>query len=666
MPKSKIDYSYINDNNYRKYIKNLNGYIKDDLTGKEFGEWHVVGYFGDKLWLCRCSCGTYKAMQKYFLTSGKSLSCGHKMRNKLEGTKIGEWSVLKYTGNQHYLCRCSCGEEREVSTYSLTSHKSLSCGHESRYASIKDITNEKFGEWTVIKYAGSKQWLCQCSCGNTRIVDGVSLRLGRSTSCGHATNNFIDLKGKHFGEWEVIDYIDNGYWKCKCSCGAIGRVSGSSLRLGRSTSCGHSANIIDLAEQQFGEWTVLEYVGDMKWKCKCSCGTIKNIYGHALRNGTTKSCGCMSKKLSKMTLLERYMDITPNRIHNPRSMWQINTLENREQMEEYLKKYNTKPTVYQLQTDLDVCKSVILNAIHTYKLENLVDIAPNISNKETELFEYVNSISKYSIIQSDRLILNGQELDIYIPEKKLAIEFNGTYWHSDDMKDKYYHQEKTISCAKQGIHLIHVFEHEWDNDNKRKKICNHIKSCIHDKLEIIYDTDTEVHEISDDSAKSFLDRYSLQNYSYADINLGLFYNNEIISVISFSKFKHNNKYQYEITRYCNKFNIDIVGGLEKLFSYFCDKYNPQSIVICIDISKFTGNEYLKLGFKTTLTPISEPNYVWVSYDRKEVLTKYQVQKTDLIKNWLETENLNEDEIMKKLNFLKIYDSGNLKLEWIGQ
>jgi hypothetical protein len=102
-----------------------------------------------------------------------------------------------------------------------------------------------------------------------------------------------------------------------------------------------------------------------------------------------------------------------------------------------------------------------------------------------------------------------------------------------------------------------------------------------------------------------------------------------------------------------------------MFSYFLKQYNPTSIITYSDISKFTGNCYTKIGFKPIQpNPITEPNYVWVSADKNTVLSRYQTQKQRLIDEGLGTEDQTEDNIMSMLNFLKVYDSGNIRLEWI--
>lgn len=133
-----------------------------------------------------------------------------------------------------------------------------------------------------------------------------------------------------------------------------------------------------------------------------------------------------------------------------------------------------------------ICNSIFnvyKSTLNRYLLNNS-DICPtcfprinNISNEEKKLVDYIKSIYNGEIIENDRNILNGQELDIYLPQLKIAFEFNGLYWHSDLYKDKNYHLNKTVKCEKQGIQLIHIFENEWiNNKNKIEKYINDIIS----------------------------------------------------------------------------------------------------------------------------------------------------------------------------------------------
>ena len=173
-----------------------------------------------------------------------------------------------------------------------------------------DITGQRFGEWEVISYYGSRYWTCKCSCGNIRNVLGKTLRSGKSLSCGHKTNQLVDITNQLFGRWKVIGYYGDGYWTCECQCNnkTVNVIRGADLRAGKSTNCGcvrsekiaarNSSYREKLEGMQFSDWTVIEYVGDKHYKCRCSCGKIKNVSSRDLKNGISKSCGHNKRKIT--------------------------------------------------------------------------------------------------------------------------------------------------------------------------------------------------------------------------------------------------------------------------------------------------------------------------------------------------------------------------------
>ena len=250
------------------------------------------------------------------------------------------------------------------------------------------------------------------------------------------------------------------------------------------------------------------------------------------------------------------------------------------------------------------------------------------------------------------------ELDIYIPNKMIAFEFNGNYWHS--LKDKNYHQQKTLKCIESKVRLVHIFEYEWDNNDKQNKLKNYIKDILCDKC-IIHARKTHIELIDSEKAKIFLNKYHLQGYVASAIYLACIYNEEIIGVMTFGKPHFDNNYQYELLRLCWKDGIIVIGGINKLFKHFISNYNPESIVCYSDLSKFTGMGYTRIGFK--LVNITKPNYVWASHHGNVTLSRYQTQKSKLIKKGLGKIEQTEDEIMQLHGYYKVYDCGNLKLEW---
>ena len=566
----------------------------------------------------------------------------------LVGKVFGRWKVLEYGGNSKWLCECQCKDKTRklVAEKSLKLGTSKSCGCLRRElnsdSKLKNLSGMMFGYWEVIEYSGKSMWKCRCTCGcNTiRDVNGQSLKNGKSQSCGLKTTGFKDLTDEIFGKWKVKRYLGDQMWECECQCAkhTVRAVSARNLLSGASKSCGCSnklKNLIDISEQTFGELTALEYIGNGLWKCQCSCGNITLEVGEHLRRSTTISCGCKGSRPVKEEDIVREIDT-------------------------FISEYNRKPYRNEICERVNIGKTTLARCIDRYNLADKFNSTFR-SMHERTMFEHIEH-SGIKLISNDRKIMQGYELDIYIPEKRVAIEINGDYWHSSLFKDKKYHQNKTIECAKNGIRLIHVFEHELNDENTSYKLYNLIDRVlgICDK-QVIYGRSTYIKNIEVDEARNFCDKYHLQGYTSSSINLGCYYNNKLVGIMTFGTPRFNGNYEYEINRLCWCDELTVIGGTEKMFKYFLKKYNPSSVLTYCDISKFTGNIYTKLGFKAL--EITEPNYKWIKPYNNLVLSRYQTQKHKLVKAGIGTEDETEDEIMTRLGFYKIHDSGNLRLEW---
>lgn len=273
------------------------------------------------------------------------------------------------------------------------------------------------------------------------------------------------------------------------------------------------------------------------------------------------------------------------------------------------------------------------------------------SMAEKELMFFIKSIYSGEVIENTKSIIKPYELDIYLPEKKLAIEFNGTYWHS--FKPSEYHQNKTFLCKEQDIRLIHVFEHEWTFN--KNKVMQHIKNALGIFEVSIYARQCQVKAISSNEYREFLDINHLQGAINSSVRLGLFYKDELVSVIGFGKSRFK-KDELELHRYCVKAGYQVVGGFSKLL-----KHSKQTdFVSYVDLSHFTGKGYEKLGFVPIA--ITSPSYVYVKND--EIKSRMQCQKHKLsafLSNF--DEELSESDNMSLNGWYKVYDCGNLKLKY---
>lgn len=554
------------------------------------------------------------------------------IRQDLSDKYFNEWYVIKYEGNGKYLCRCSCGELKSVSAYSLKSGASKSCGHASKNK-FKDLSNIDIGDLHIIQYVSDVQkWQCICKCRTLLYKSTYEINCGFTKCNCKKSNKLVNLKDKQFGEWKVLEYNNDGTWMCKCSCGTVRNVNSYSLTSGTSTSCGCKNKVlIDLKDKRFGKLKVVKY-NKPYWECKCECGNVVNVLSHNLKNGSAVSCGCSKILFTKEELLNKIV-----------------------YFEEH---FNEKPFIYDLATIFNVHDSTIRRYIKNYCLEQYINHSFK-SRYEKEIVELLG-IDKCET--NNRKVLKGNELDIYISSKNVAIEVNGDYWHSSIFKESNYHQQKTLDCAKQGIRLIHIFEHEWLDERKHLILEDILKRAVIDNYATnIYARKTSIMSISSDEANHFLDKYHLQGGCRCSIAYGLVYNDEIISVMTFGKPRFSDSYEYELIRYCNKSKVNIIGGAEKLFHAFLVDTKASSVLTYSDISKFTGNIYTKLGFKPTNNCITTPGYVWVSYGKNEVLSRYRTQLSNL-ENFKQLGDT-EDEIMSALGYYKVYNSGNIRLEW---
>lgn len=287
-----------------------------------------------------------------------------------------------------------------------------------------------------------------------------------------------------------------------------------------------------------------------------------------------------------------------------------------------------------------------------------------VSKIEKNLRKDISSFYKGKIIFNDREILNGKELDIYIPDKKIAIELNGILWHSfgstwpnnldNEKEEKDKHYKKYKRCEKEGIQLLQFTD--IDYLSKKEIVLNIIKAKLGISNTRIYARSCEVKEISKKQKSDFCAANHLQGNGHSQIEYGLFYNGELVSVMTFGKRKiTKGKPKMEIIRYCNKLNYNIVGGASKLLKYFIENNECSNLITYSDNSISNGNVYKQLGF--TLIKETKWNYWYLSNDNHNKL----LHRSNFMRHKLNT-TLSEREEMYKRGYRRYYDAGNKVFE----
>lgn len=183
---------------------------------------------------------------------------------------------------------------------------------------INDLTGQRFGRLTVIRAAerekgGRVMWECQCDCGRSVTVRSYSLIKGQTRSCGCIRMN--DFTGQRFGKLTALRWtgeVKNSFyvWECRCDCGNIVTVQSGSLQSGNTRSCGcyrkepRITERNDFRGERFGKLTAVRPLekrerGYVVWECLCDCGNTVYVRSGLLKEGKTKSCGCLRQQKQK-------------------------------------------------------------------------------------------------------------------------------------------------------------------------------------------------------------------------------------------------------------------------------------------------------------------------------------------------------------------------------
>lgn len=296
---------------------------------------------------------------------------------------------------------------------------------------------------------------------------------------------FNDLTGKKFGKLTVLN-IDHRegkvyFWKCKCDCGNYTVVRSAVLNNGHTKSCGcahKKALLKDLIGMKFGKLTVMSYSHQEGknhfWNCECDCGSKIIANGKTMRAGNKTSCGCAKRKIN---LKARKYDLSN-------------------------KKFGKLTAIEPRNKSLWFCKCECGNTTEV-KTADLVRgftqscgcISTNFdgSKNENEIRQFVQNLLPNETITKEKILDNGSrklEIDIFIPSKKIGIEYNGSAFHASentklgDNKSEYYHQKKFLQARSQGIHLITIFDIDYETN--KEKVINTISNIINKNMEYAF------------------------------------------------------------------------------------------------------------------------------------------------------------------------------------
>ena len=283
------------------------------------------------------------------------------------------------------------------------------------------------------------------------------------------------------------------------------------------------------------------------------------------------------------------------------------------------------------------------------------------------IYERVNGIA--SPQENVRGVISG-ELDIYVPEMKFAVEYDGLISHSYGPSkirhfnfrhvDPKYHAKKTQDCEELGIDLWHIFENEYLDETKRKIWMSKINTKLGElnklgKSRKIYARKCTVKEPDPSATREFFTRTHLQGNCTSTVKLGLYYEGVLVSCMTFRKHP---KYEWEIARFSTELNTVVVGAASKLLRQFELRYKPQMLMSFANRRWSTGHLYEELGFN--LIGTTAPNYFYFKENENILYHREKFQKHKLVHLDGVDPQKSERQNMFNLGYRVIFDSGNKK------
>lgn len=273
-----------------------------------------------------------------------------------------------------------------------------------------------------------------------------------------------------------------------------------------------------------------------------------------------------------------------------------------------------------------------------------------ISRAEKEISELVQEWG-FSVQMNRRDLIPPYEIDIYVPEMRLGIEFNGLLWHSERYtKNKNKHFEKWQRAHDVDIQLIQIWEDEWNN--KKDIIINLLKTKLGVRGEYLGARSTTVTTVAPGDAAGFLNSYHIQGSVRGCLHIGLVHKDDLIALMSLRPQGN----QVILDRYAT--SVRVQGGFTKLLKHVRKMFPGKDIVTFADLCVSNGALYARSGF--AVDRILPPDYKYIHQNHREHKFNYRLKRFAEDDSLIFRQGMTEHELARMNNLYRIYDAGKIR------
>lgn len=287
----------------------------------------------------------------------------------------------------------------------------------------------------------------------------------------------------------------------------------------------------------------------------------------------------------------------------------------------------------------------------------------------TSLERFIGDIlteHKFEFLRGSKSILdNKRQIDFYIPSLKIGIETHGLFWHRETEKlPKDYHLNKLEDAISKDIRLIQIFADEIEN--KPEIVTSRILSILGVYKTKIYARECDIRDVIFKDTEQFLIRNHIQGSCRSSINIGLYHEDKLVALGTFSKQRvatglRNKEHHYELIRFASELHTQIIGGFDRVIKNFVKTYNPIQLISYCDRRWSVGKVYEKNRFKLIKNTL--PNY-WYSHGGHNRIHRFHFMKHTLgSKLDVYDPLLTEEQNMTNNGYYRIWDCGSSVYEY---
>jgi predicted SprT family Zn-dependent metalloprotease/very-short-patch-repair endonuclease len=630
----------------------------------------------------RCDCGNEFYTLWSSFSRGQAKTCGSCKIFSFKKSGQTQFSNLTLVTSLSEIKRlidkplwlCKCGNQKNISITNVLCRKATSCGctkieaireaQKTQNNYVQKLKSEWLSEipklidknlpdfWTA---GTNKKFLFKCDCGNEFLKKFNQYSPGKSKLiCGKCSERFVENNAQinnfiYCGESQTLqtNSIKTALFKCVC-----GRTEFLKIRevFGKiRKTCGKCNDISseEISSKKFGRLQIknpetIKRFSEKKIDWICDCGNEIKTNVTSVLSRRTSSCGNCRGKIhdwyvkNQEEIKNLQCPIEPGKI-----LGGIEVLE------------TIKQVSVPFKASCSVCGSIYYPRLHGVKNGESLTCGCVSNIVSLPVKEISSIIQSFNIETQNEYKIKDYKYDIFIPSSNLLIEFNGLKWHSSQ-ESRRRDTVKYKNAISSGFQYLAIFEDEWRD--KKEGVINLIRNRLNLQINIkkLRPQKCEIKKISLQESDKFYDKFHYIGHCKSKINYGVFYENELISCISFKKPTRQSSHDYELVRMASNPSFRVHGIWGKLLRLFVQEFNPKSIVSFSDNRLFPGQVYEKIGFKFDGT--IAPDYYWVR-NRKR-FHKSGLRKKPYEQNLGKTET----ELRTAQGYQKVWDLG--KKRWI--